>query len=251
VSVNLLTGATGTPTGTVAPTSFSVTAVGNGWWRVTMTVTATAAANFFGIYVANDLVNSSYAGTAGSGIYVWGAQLEAGAFATSYIPTVASTVTRSADVATMTGTNFSSWYNQTAGTFVASADVLAVAGTTIAVDVRAGTGNQNQITLYQVGSAPVFTVTSGSVSQATIVPSGTAAANTVFKLAAAATVNDFAATFNAGTVGTDTSGVMPVALDRCWFGSAAGTTSYLNGHIREIAYYNTRLPNTTLQALTT
>jgi len=49
--------------------------------------------------------------------YAWGAQLEAGAFPTSYIPTEATAVTRNADVATMTGTNFSDWFNVNAGTF--------------------------------------------------------------------------------------------------------------------------------------
>lgn len=85
VAINLTTGATGTASGTVAPTSSSATNVGNGWWRVTMTVTATAASNFFGVYVMNDLVSSSYAGTAGSGIYVWGAQLEEGSVASTYV----------------------------------------------------------------------------------------------------------------------------------------------------------------------
>lgn len=71
-------------------------------------------------------------------IYIWGAQMEAGAFATSYIPTVASQVTRNADVATMTGTNFSDWYNSLQGAFsvnfqtyipaLQSANILAVQG---------------------------------------------------------------------------------------------------------------------------
>jgi hypothetical protein len=68
----------------------------------------------------NNSNDTSYSGDGTSGIYVWGAQLEAGAFPTSYIPTTASTVTRSADTATMTGTNFSSWYNQSEGTFFTS-----------------------------------------------------------------------------------------------------------------------------------
>jgi hypothetical protein len=51
-------------------------------------------------------------------IAIWGAQLETGAFPTSYIPTSASTVTRSLDNTSMTGTNFSSWYNQTESTIL-------------------------------------------------------------------------------------------------------------------------------------
>jgi hypothetical protein len=57
-----------------------------------------------------------YTGDGYSGIYIWGAQLEAGAFPTSYIKTEASQVTRSADSASMTGTNFSEWYRQDEGT---------------------------------------------------------------------------------------------------------------------------------------
>jgi hypothetical protein len=51
-------------------------------------------------------------------IYIWGAQLEAGSVPTSYIPTTTSAVTRSVDNVEMTGTNFSSWYNQSEGTFL-------------------------------------------------------------------------------------------------------------------------------------
>ena len=60
----------------------------------------------------------------GDEVDVWGAQLETGAFPTSYIPTSASTVTRSADNASMTGTNFSSWYNSSEGTIYLETDKL-------------------------------------------------------------------------------------------------------------------------------
>jgi len=56
----------------------------------------------------------------GDEIEVWGAQLEEGSFPTSYIPTSGSTKTRNADEASITGSNFSSWYNQSEGTIFAN-----------------------------------------------------------------------------------------------------------------------------------
>jgi hypothetical protein len=49
--------------------------------------------------------------------YLFGLQAEAGSFPTSYIPTSGTREDRSVDVASVTGTNFSSWYNQSEGTF--------------------------------------------------------------------------------------------------------------------------------------
>ena len=69
-------------------------------------ITGTVQSNGIRVEITGGILN----------IFAWGAQLEQGAFPTSYIPTTASTVTRSADNASMTGTNFSSWYNQTEGT---------------------------------------------------------------------------------------------------------------------------------------
>jgi hypothetical protein len=75
VSVNLDTGATSTPAGISAPVSSSVTSLGDGWYLCSITVNATAAGNAFGIYVMSNASTYSYAGSAGSGIYVWGAHL--------------------------------------------------------------------------------------------------------------------------------------------------------------------------------
>ena len=54
---------------------------------------------------------------------IWGVQLETGSFPTSYIPTKGSTVTRNADEASITGTNFSSWYNQSEGTIFSESQI--------------------------------------------------------------------------------------------------------------------------------
>ena len=96
--------------------------VGNGWYRVWLTNTYQSI--FSGQQTFVRLRTNSTSVQYTTSFSAWGAQLEKGAFPTSYIPTVASTVTRSADNASVTGTNFSSWYNQSEGTIVISTDKL-------------------------------------------------------------------------------------------------------------------------------
>jgi hypothetical protein len=184
-------------------------------------------------------------------IYIWGAQLEVGSFATSYIPTVASAATRNADVVIMTGTNFSSWYNPRQGTFIGS---MALGNPTSArncVDLRQGTSNNNQISLFLSNTAPVFTVRNNGNSAAVLVPTGTVIANTIFKLGAAYSSYNSAATLNGGTPATDSTREVPITLDRMWIGSAAGVVDFPNGYIRSVQYYPQRLSNNNIRLLTT
>lgn len=237
-------------------TSNSITPVGNGWYRCSVTGTVGSTGSPTGVRfvagfatVSNASVASSYAGT-GQSVYIWGAQLEAGAFATSYIPTVASQVTRAADAASMTGTNFSSWYNQTEGTFFAQFTpavsnfginrniFMASDGTTAnSVGVRYGSS----------GSQPSLSVITASTNQAILV-TGAMIAGTSYKLAGAYKANDFAVSRDAGTVGTDISGTVPV-VTQAEIGMLAGT-SFSTQTIKKLAYYPLRVTNAQLQALT-
>lgn len=215
------------------------------WQRFTFTFTTVGAVSDF-ISINNG--NDSYA----TDIYIWGAQLEVGAFATSYIPTTTTALTRNADVASMTGTNFSSWYNASEGTFVAQYFPNAVAPATTGQTVfntNDGT-SLNAIQLSKranVDASTRYTTDAGGSGQ-TFSNLGVFTA-TQTTTAVAYKVNDFAGIKSGGSLVTDTLGIVP-ALDRMVIGADRLGAGSLNGTIQRLAYYPTRLPNTTLQALT-
>lgn len=211
------------------------------WQRVVFTGTSSSVSGAFVIECRGGSTTQT------ADFLVYGAQVEAGAFATSYIPTTTLAVARNADVATMTGTNFSDWYNASQGTFVAQFTPSTISGTKAVLDANDNTANES-IRLQTVSADPFFTVTDGGVSQANI-DAGTVAANTAYKMAGAYALNDFAASFAGGSVGTDTSGTLPTVNQLQIGNSAAGNR--LNGCVGSIAYYSTRLSNATLQVLTT
>ena len=232
----------------------SVKSVGNGWYRVSVTDTATATSASGRFLLA--LLTSNVAarltdvtGNGTDGIFIYGGQLEAGAFATSYIPTVASQVTRAADVAVMTGTNFSSWYNATEGTLFGQADWMGLSNNDYFFAIN--NGATSNIIGIGVSNAPLtrFIVIDGTVTQASISGS-TPVANVAFKIAGAYQVNNFAAATN-GTLGpVDTSGTVPTGMSEVSLTSSFGNANLFNGHIRQIVYYPRRLSNAELQGIT-
>ena len=220
-----------------------IQAYANGWYRLQVIVDSVVAANSNQIRIFPDNI-------AGTGsMIVWGAQIENAAFSTSYIPTTTAAVTRAADLASMTGTNFSSWYNQTEGTIYLQAQCLAAitAQTYLAIDN--GTSN-NLITVRTSPSNATFErsqVVDGGVTQAALGSSGYVATS-INDFAFAYKANDFARSFNGSSVATDTSGTIPT-VNQMFIGSERGQYS-VNGHIRRIVYYPTRLSNDELRALT-
>jgi hypothetical protein len=244
-------GALGTSSGTF--TGRSITAVGNGWYRVTITATATTTTGGnTGIVAGFADNNFSYVGVAGAeALYLWGAQGEAGAFVTSYIPTVFSTVTRNADIATITGANFSSWYNASEGTFVAK---YGASPNLFATYLAASNGVVAQNSVHfdnDSGGTMRVVYYSGSSPQATLSLGAYGAAGTVNTVATAYSVNNFAASRNGGIVETDTSGAVPVSVSQLNIGAdpSGAAVNVTNSHIVSITFYKTRLLNSQLQAL--
>lgn len=247
---NLLTGTVEAETisATTQANNPRITNVGNGWYRCSIDSSGTGDTTVQG-YLDNG-TSHSYTGNGTSGLYIWGAQLEAGAFATSYIPTVASQVTRATDLALMTGTNFSSWYNATEGTWFADFTPLTsdyLSNKNIFLASNNTTANFNGLRYISSGSVPALGVTASNTAQAAL-QTGTMVANTTYKMAGAYKLNDFAVSRNGASVVTDTSGTIPT-VTQAEIGTIA-SISIGTQYIRRLAYYNRRLSNAELQGIT-
>lgn len=236
-----LSAVTATPAGTVVGSS--IVAAGNGWYRCTMVFTApaTASTRFYAFPAGGGSI--SYVGTAGSGIYLWGAQLEAGSFATSPIPTTTASVTRAADVCSMA---LGSWYNAAEGVLAADATPLNN-GTLLWV----GDGSYNNRMHAGRGSGGTFegfSVVSGSVVVS--LGGGSWATGTTSRQALAYRLNDYALAAGGALIGTDTSAGVPAVTTLHVMRDFAGI-GILNGYLRSVRYFNRRLPDGLLQVLTT
>jgi hypothetical protein len=247
------------PIGTGATVlGFFVQELADSWYRIGFSViTGANATHRLQLALYDNSGNSSYSGSTANGMYAWGMQLEAGAFGTSYIQTPSTAnVTRNADVASMTSTDFSSWYNATEGTTFWQGDTAnAVALTNVALrgyEISDGTTNERiGFSLGFEGNTRTFFVIDGGVTQCNIFspdPAVALVANQTYKAASAYKLNDFAHSLDGNSSGTDTSGTLPT-VNKINLGADLNGANLVNGHIAKFYYWNTRLSNGTLQFL--
>jgi len=219
--------------------------VGNGWRRIWWTRTKTNSSGNF--YIG--LSSSSYVGVGyAKSFLVWGAQVEAGSFPTSYIPTSGSQVTRSQDSASMTGTNFSDWYRQDEGTLFSD----AIAGTDSSnymLYMSNGT-SWNRVGTYINSNGGARFLISSITTQADTLGDAVYVSGDEVKIAAAYAVNDIVAVDNASSPKTDTSAVIPTGTDRLYIGGYYNGSVSGKSHFKKLAYYPIRLTNAELEALT-
>jgi hypothetical protein len=234
-----------------SPVSTSITPVGNGWYRCTVVANSGTGgtAPQLRIWAISGVNTISFAGNDSDGVLVWGAQVEAGAFATSYIPTTTTSLTRNADAVTMTGTNFSDWYNASEGAISVTLQSLPNAGTSVsrAVCINDGTANNSLISAWVnasttmrsrlvVGGATQFQFT-GAVD-----PTNKNTICTAYK------ENNFAASFNGAAALTDAAGSLGTPNQLAISGDGTGTTNVYCGHIEKILYWPQRITNAEAQA---
>jgi hypothetical protein len=242
----------GSVQGSDAGVTASIQAYANGWYRCSATNTcASGASSRIGNFIIDGSFSRSYAGDITKGLFIWGAQLEAGAFPTSYIPTLGTPggVTRAADVASITGAAFSSFYNQTEGTVFADINTAPVANIAQALfDLSEGVGSERMFQRRNTGGFISTAITDNNVVQGDfgsvqVSASGRARSGFAYRL------NDFEAAVNGSTSGTDTSATVPTP-DRIHIGQNFASAQVVNGTIKRLTYWPTRLSNTVLQAIT-
>jgi len=208
------------------------------WQRFQVTVTS--AAPLYGyIYISNESL------TATTDISMWGVQLEAGSSATSYIPTGASTGSRAADDCLLDNISTAFGFNQSEGTILIKYGNRGSTGSMRSYTFLPASGAANQ--MFE-SSGVALNVYSSSSFTAQIGSTNASAA----RICAAYKVDDFAVSVNGGAVSTDTSGAVASSLTRVSIGgSIVNSAAYNFGPISFFKYWPTRLPNATLQSLTT
>ena len=251
-SIDMSDGATGDvlTTFTFATKTFSGTTAGgswtspsasyieyeNGWFRITLTATKNA-----GSFIGHKI------NTSGSGYtYVYGAQLEAGSYSTSFIPTTSASVTRNADVISKTG--ISSLIGQTEGTLFVELDIINGAES-LGIWTRTGVTPYNDmitILVSQFGTC-IAEVRASNVTQ--FANSSFSIGSGKHKFALAYKANDFAFYIDGTQIATSSSGTPPTC-DQVYLGGYPDGGARLSKNIAT-ALWKTRLTNTQLATLTT
>jgi hypothetical protein len=217
----------------------TITDVGNGWYRLSVTATSTGT-GYITVHMGNN-------GTDYQNIwYAWGLQLEQGAFPTSYIPTSGSTVTRSREDAELPS---SGWYDHSGTLFVdfnmagdstgSYGNIVQLVGGT---SIRWGFPTQNSANTVSALSYVAPTLTNPTIGTLTYGSDTrivmTSPDGTQFKTA-----------FNGATAVTTSATAVPNPT-AMYIGKVISDNNTYNGTFRKISYYPQRLSNATLQVMT-
>lgn len=226
-----------------------ITNVGNGWYKLEMTIPSFSTGFEFRVSTSTGNNVDSYTGDGTSGLFIWGAQLEAGSYATSYIPTVASSVTRNADVISKTG--ISSLIGQTEGTIFIDFIINAKSGNTNILNSERNTTASFSVGVLNDGRVDADLFSSGSpVARIT---QGSLVVGQRYKVAYSYKSGGTYLYINGALAGTSTdSFTLPSTLDDIFLNDV---NSYFNDmqnvSFKTAALWKTRLTNTELATLTT
>jgi len=214
--------------------------LGNDIWRLSVSTSFLSGVThlFPVVYFAFEL-NGTYVSQ-----WIGGAQIEEGSFPTSYIKTSGASATRSADDASITGENFSSWYRQDEGSLYCEAAKRDVSYSVVPVSVDGGPSDYIFLNLRSTES---FEIKKNNSYQVSGLGFSNVDAETYHKIIGAYKKDNSAISLNGIDALTDTDCEIP-AINRLAIGSTSGVAQ--NCHIKKISYYSQRLTNEQLQQLT-
>lgn len=234
----------GTISGTAGTMVPSIENVGNGWYRCSIYRNDLGGGiNLsYWIIVRNNNTTNNYVGDGTSGILVWGAQLEAGANATSYIPTTTTTGSRVADV--IGNTNMGTLIGQTEGTIYIDANLQGQSFSDnvskVLCDINLNNTNQNRITLYRFNNLLYYDNVVDNVVQSPSTPFFTITNFTgKIKIALVYQQNNVKVFINGTLANTDTSALIPTC-NNINIGHFRNSL-FWNGTINSAALYRTTL----------
>ena len=254
IRYNLIDGSVtvdGNPSSVVSAFSGDIEFVGNGWYRCIYKFTS----SYTGATTARNVVidvNGEVQGDGKSGVYIWGAQFEQATFPTSYIKTTGASATRSADNASITGENFSSWYRQDEGSIYCESysyndyvqRILNISDSSSNNRIVLTAFNSEQL-LVKNNANTEISIDAGSYTVGEFLKQGTAYKDDSFFVTLGG---------NSGSsidrTNSTSDGSVPKSLNKLNIGSSEVNNFYLNGHIKKLAYYPQRLTNEQLQNLT-
>ena len=222
--------------------TYTTQAITAAWVRYTFATTTAAQRVGFRIVTSADAIE------------IWGAQLETGTGASSYIPTTTAQVTRATDVCIISGTNFTSWFNNTEGTvlFIGNNNFVPAASNfpaNWALINAAGSSRITQYTRHTTGRIGASCRDSGGGSLTFDSPGATTLITTTaeYKTAFALKSSDFAYSVNGAAVGLgDGVGVFETVASLEF-----ARDGIRNGHIKCFKFWPTRLTNAQLIAIST
>jgi len=229
--------------------SESIKELTNDWFLITTTITPfTGETNLSSVVWFN--ATASYTGDGVSGLYIWGGQLELGSYATSYIPTTTSTVTRNQDLASVS--SVSSLIGQTEGVIFVESAALFNDLTARAITISDGTTNNRIIIVYSLLSNQIQCFgTSNGVQFTNSIFYNLTDETQFSKIAVRYRVNDISLWVNGAKRGTDiTSQALPLSFNKIAFDNSVGAAPYFS-KVKSAQLYKTYLTDAEMTSLTT
>lgn len=222
------------------------------WWGIEITcsmVGSLFAASYFPAYNQDGSYNESNAIGTGASRTIDGLQIEQGAFATSYIPTSGSQVTRAADLLSIN--TLSPWFGATEGSVAITFDAIAAVqpGIYPGLFTFEGASAADRIGAIMTPAQAINSLRRKSGSADSYAgTTATVSPNSQIKFAQAwNSASQVSALNGAAASGTILWDGIPAGLSKMLIGRFDAT---LNGHIRKLRYYPKRLSDAQLQALT-